>query len=94
MLTQQEIKQALRASRVVDLSIKNPHGPIGLEQLAQTVMRVQAGGTKVVESFEIPVDTWERLERLAVETTRSSNRPISVSEVASAILQHYVAAER
>ena len=30
MLSEQEIKQALRASRVVPISVANAHGPIGI----------------------------------------------------------------
>ena len=42
MLSQEEIQQALRASRVVPLGVTNPHGPLGLEQLAAEVRGVTA----------------------------------------------------
>jgi hypothetical protein len=37
MLTEKEIQQALHANRIVPLSVPNPHGPLGLEQLAAAV---------------------------------------------------------
>jgi hypothetical protein len=37
MLTQEEICRALHASRGVPLAGANPHGPLGLEQLADAV---------------------------------------------------------
>ena len=39
MLSEQEIQQALRASRVAPVPIANPHGPFGWEHLAQTLAR-------------------------------------------------------
>ncbi|MFO0965668.1 MAG: hypothetical protein U0793_08805 [Gemmataceae bacterium] len=96
MLSEDEIKRALRASRVTAMPIANPHGPLGWGHLAHTLAgflnAVQK--TKVVKSMELPVDTWEKLEQLADEATRSQSRPVSVSEVTSAILQHYVAGNR
>ena len=40
MLTGQEIGQALRAARIVPFGAINPHGPLGLEQLAASVTEV------------------------------------------------------
>lgn len=37
MLNEAEIQQALHAARVVPLDVGNPHGPLGLEQLAGAV---------------------------------------------------------
>lgn len=91
MLSEQEIKQALRASRVAPISVSNPHGPFGLEQLACAVgdLRKTAVESKVIHS-DIPVDTWNKLAELANAASKNSARPVSVSEVAAAILQHYV----
>ena len=94
MLSEQEIKQALRASRVVPISVPNLHGPLGWEHLAQTLACFLGGngsGTKIVKSLEMPAETWEKLEKLANEAARAEARPVSVSELAAAILQHYVA---
>ena len=40
MLSEEEIRQALHASRVVPLAVPKPHGPLGLEQLAAAVARI------------------------------------------------------
>jgi hypothetical protein len=40
MLSEEEIRQAVHASRVVPLAVAKPHGPLGLEQLAAAVARV------------------------------------------------------
>jgi hypothetical protein len=93
MLSEQEIKQALRASRMAPMAVPNPHGPFGWEHLARTVARFLDGNDtskKIVQSLEIPADTWQKLEQLADEATRTEARPISVSELAAAILQHYL----
>ena len=36
----EEIQKALHASRMIPLMLKNPHGPLGLEHLAETVARI------------------------------------------------------
>jgi hypothetical protein len=95
MLSEQEIKQVLRASRVAPMPILSPHGPFGLAQLANTVARyLERDATqemKVVQSLEMSAETWQKLEQLADQATRSTTRPVSESEVAAAILQQYVA---
>jgi hypothetical protein len=40
MLSEEQIRQALHASRVVPLAVIKPHGPLSLEQLAAAVYRV------------------------------------------------------
>ncbi len=40
MLSEEQIREALYASRVVPLAVAKPHGPLGLEQLAAAVSRV------------------------------------------------------
>lgn len=98
MLSEQEIKQALRADRVLPVTVANPHGPFGLEQLARAVAdfsnRKGSHEKSLVRSLEVPDETWQKLERLANEATRNSTRTVSVSEVAAAILQHYVGGDR
>ena len=62
MLTEQQIQQALQASRVVPLGVANPHGPLGLEQLAETVersVRARASGTSkalIERPIALPVE--------------------------------------
>ncbi len=88
MLTEQEIKQALHASRVAPMPMAVPHGPFGWEHLSQFL-----GGrldmSKVVKSLEIPAETWQKLEKIADEASRIQSRPVSVSDVAAAILRQY-----
>jgi hypothetical protein len=94
MLSEQEIKQALRASRVVPMSVPNPHGPIGWQHLAHSMARFlqdDARTTKVAHTLEMPAETWQKLEQLADEASKVEARPVSASDVATAILRHYVA---
>jgi len=65
MLTEKDIQEALHARRVVPLAVLNPHGPLGLEQVAAAV----AG---LVDS-------------------PTSARPVTASEVATAIIEQFVA---
>src|SRR4051812_33666364 len=95
MLTEQEIQQALHASRVVPLSVANPHGPLGLEQVAAAVSRLTAalpepGGAQIRRPIALSVQSWEKLEQLAHDATQSSPRPLSASEVATAIIEQYL----
>jgi hypothetical protein len=99
MLTEQQIQQALRASRVIPTGVVNPHGPLGLEQLAETVMRaVQArasgaGKAVIKRSVSLSVETWEKLDELARRATQTAAQPTSASAVAAALLEQYVAGE-
>ena len=45
MLSNEEIAEALHASRIVPVSVDNPHGPLGLEQLAAAVLQLNPAGT-------------------------------------------------
>jgi hypothetical protein len=78
MLSEQEIKQALRANRVMPMP--NLHGPFGWEHLAQTLARVldrnDTRTKKVVRSLEISAETWQKLEQFADEAARSTARPV------------------
>ena len=96
MLSEQEIKQALRASRVIPMAVSNPHGPVGWDHLAHELARFLTGqgGPSVVKTLELPVETWQKLERLADEAAKAESRPVSVSEMAVAILQHYTSGNR
>ena len=93
MLSEEQIKKGLHASRVVSVSVPNPHGPLGMEHLAQVVAQIQGNNgthaTKAVHPLEVPLATWLKLEELADATAKTAARPVSVSEVAVAILQDY-----
>ena|SRR5579859_5588320 len=93
MLTEQEIQQALHASRVVPLSVPNPHGPLGLEQLAAAVAQITGSALKTADNqrvqrpLALSVDVWNKLDQLAATTTKAGSRAVSASEVAAAILE-------
>jgi hypothetical protein len=96
MPTEEQIRQALHAARVVPLGVSNLHGPLGLEQLAAAVARLQAGGQATPEGghvrrpIDLPLETWEKLDHLAEESSRSARTRVSAAEIASAIIQQYV----
>jgi hypothetical protein len=96
MLSEQEIQQALHARRVVPLSVANPHGPLGLEHLAEAVAQVLgAPGSppqkaRVRRPIELPLETWEKLDHLAQVATRTTMHPVTASEIAAALLERFV----
>jgi len=98
MLTQDEIRQALHASRSVALGVANPHGPLGLEQLAAAVDQVSATRAgardqpREKRAVELSEATWEKLEQLAKRTTQTTAHSVTASQVAAAILEQYIAA--
>jgi hypothetical protein len=93
MLTEKEIQQALHARRVIPLSVSNPHGPLGLEQLAAAVARIGDSPVTLPNQARIrrPISlsalTWQKLEQAA----QSSGRPVTASELATAIIEQFVA---
>jgi hypothetical protein len=97
MLTEQEIKAALHASRVVPLRVANPHGPLGLEEVAEAVARIAgsplapAAPERVRRPLSLSREAWEKLDRLAEETAKTTSRPVAASEVAAAILEQVLA---
>jgi hypothetical protein len=96
MLTEEAIRRALHASRVVPLAVANPHGPLGLEQLAAAVAshREAVQGhpplDRVRRPIELPVQTWEKLHALAAATSQAGRPPVSAGELAAAIIEQFV----
>jgi hypothetical protein len=92
MLGEAQIKQALHASRVVPLDVANPHGPLGLQQLAGAILL--ARGEPLSERVERPIalslGTWSKLTELAQTTAISGATPTSASEIAAALLERLV----
>jgi hypothetical protein len=89
VLTEQQIKQALNADRVLPLGVANPHGPFGLEQLAEAVSRMsrpQAGPSRVERPIALPAETWRKLDELARNASRAQPLPVTAADVAAAIL--------
>jgi hypothetical protein len=93
MLTEKDIQQALHANRVVSLSVTNPHGPLGLEQLFAAVTRLENSPVaspeqaRIRRPISLSVQTWEKLEQVA----QTSARPVTASELATAIIEQFVA---
>ena len=97
MLTEEQIRQSLHASRVIPLDVASPHGPLGLEQLAAAVARhvAQPGRPtnqpRVRRPIELRVETWEKLNDLADATARAGAAQGSASQIAAVILEQAVA---
>ena len=95
MLLEEQIRQALHASRVVPLSVENPHGPLGLEQLAAAVSRINpvvgVAGQRVQRPVSLDCKTWEKLNRLAENTAQATSQPVTASQIAAVIIEEYIA---
>jgi hypothetical protein len=97
MLSEDQIAQALHASRVVTLPTLSPHGPLGLEQLTEVVAQfIQIEGTpaeRVQRPIALPVETWEKLDQLARAASSANAPPLTASALAAVLLQHAVTAK-
>jgi hypothetical protein len=97
MISIEEIQSALHASRVIEHGVANPHGPLGLEPLAARVREIQGQrqGMQVSRGVQRPITlgiaAWEHLDEMAEMASRTTTHPVSASEIAAAILEHYVA---
>lgn len=96
MLSEEQIRQALHANRVVPLAVTKPHGPLGLEQLAAAVSRVNpglgSGDTRVSRPIALEHTTWEILAQLAETAAQTTSQHITASQVAVIIIEQFVAA--
>jgi len=93
MLTDEQIKQALHARRVLPLGVLNPHGPLGLEQLAEGVLRLngnQANRPCVERPIALPLETWQKLDELARTAREPHTHVPTASDLAAAILEQAV----
>ncbi len=90
MLTDHEIPQALKASRVVPVATANPHGPFGLAQLAAEVASLRQPATVTIP---LRAETWAKLQHLAEAEGEAAARPVTVAEVAAAIVERFVSAQ-
>jgi hypothetical protein len=95
MLSEEQIRQTLHASRVVPLAVAKPHGPLGLEQLAAAVSRVNptlgTDGLRVRRPIALDHETWEKLDQLAETTTQTTAHHVTASQLAAAIIEQFVA---
>jgi hypothetical protein len=96
MLSEEQIRQALHASRVVPLAVAEPHGPLGLEQLAAVVSHINpalgSGSPRVRRPIALNHTTWEKLEQLAETAAQTTSQHVTASQVAAAIIEQFVAA--
>jgi hypothetical protein len=98
MLTEREIQEALHASRVVPLAVPNPHGPLGLDHVAEAVAQIAGSPLappergRIRRPLSLSAGAWEKLDQLAAASAQTASRPVSASEVASAILEQVLAA--
>jgi hypothetical protein len=90
MLTEDQIRIALHASRVVALPPTNPHGPLGLEHLAATVRHMSAeeqpAERRISRPIALPVETWQKLDNLARELGEKHAQHVTPSELATALV--------
>jgi hypothetical protein len=95
MLSEEQIRQALHASRVVPLAVAKPHGPLGLEQLAAAVSRTNPGfksdDARVHRPIALDHATWEKLGQLAETAAQTTSQHVTASQVAVAIIEQFVA---
>jgi hypothetical protein len=95
MLSKKQIQQALHASRVVPLPVTKPHGPLGLEQLAAVVSRINpalgSDRQRVRRPIALDHATWEKLDQLAATTAKTTSQHVTASQVATAIIEQFVA---
>lgn len=96
MLTEQQIQEALHASRVVPVSVPDPHGPLGLEHLAEVVARttgaLSASSENVQRPLTLPLVTWKKLEDLARRATTHGSRRLTASDIAAGLIEQAVGA--
>jgi hypothetical protein len=96
MLSEEQIRRALHAGRVVPLAVAKPHGPLGLEQLAAAVSCVNSalgsGDARVRRAIALDHATWEKLGQLAETAVQTTSQHGTASQVAAAIIEQYVEA--
>jgi hypothetical protein len=98
MLTEKEIREALHASRVLPIAVANPHGPLGLEELASAVALAASvppsasPADSVQRPLKLSTDTWQKLDVIARAATGAGTRRLSASDVAAALIERSVKA--
>jgi hypothetical protein len=90
MLTEQEIQKALKAARVVPIATANPHGPLGLQQLAAEIAVIRSPGSPTI-TIPLRAETWAKLQHLAESEVRNGSKVITAADIAAAIVERYVA---
>jgi hypothetical protein len=91
MLSEHDAIQTLKASRVIPLATSNPHGPLGLEQLAAEVAEVRGEPRFPTVVVPLSPETWDKLQRLAESERQSQADPITTAGLVRAIVERYLA---
>jgi hypothetical protein len=91
MPTQEEIRAALHAQRVVPLGVAKADGPLGLEHLAAAVAQLRREGRDTL-AIALRPETRSKLEQLARAEGEAAARPVTVEEMAAAIVEQFVSA--
>jgi hypothetical protein len=93
MLSQDQIQQALHASRVVPLSVPSANGPFGLQHLIEAVAGIPDAPIekrdRVRRAVELSADTWDKLDRIAETAGKAATKPVSASQLAALVLEQY-----
>jgi hypothetical protein len=96
VLTEEEIRRALHADRVMPIDVADIHGPLGLEHLAAVIASYQGAARgqppepRVRRPIALSVQTWEKLQDLANATAQNRRSPVSAGDLAAAIIEQYV----
>lgn len=73
-----------------------PHGPLGLEQLAVAVSRVNpeisSGASGVCRPVALDHEIWDKLDQLAATTSQTTAQRVTASQAAAAIIEQFVMA--
>ena len=75
----------------------NPHGPLGLEQLTDAVANLPDSPIllpelgRISRTISLSVQTWEKLNQLAQSAAPTGTRSLTPSELATAIIEQFVA---
>ena len=91
MLSEHDIRRALKASRVARVSTTNPHGPLGLEQLAADVATIRDERRFPAVVVPLAPETWDKLQRLAEAERQKRAEPITTAELVQGIIERYLA---
>src|SRR5262245_66032961 len=90
MLSEQDIRDALHAARVVPLTTANPHGPLGLEQLAAEVAAIRGETRFPAVVVPLSPETWDKLQRLAETERQNRAEPVTTAEIIRGIVERYL----
>ena len=95
MLTREEIKEILHASRVIRVNTADVHGPLGLEHLAREVSQIMctaaSGNATEARQIQLAKTTWEKLAVLAEKSGQGESQHVTAETLAAAIIEQAIA---